>query len=534
MAFATSLSAFGIKPSSSGTNAFGQPQNQPQVGTGIFGQPTQQQPTSAFGTAATQPTSVFGTGGSIFGNNANQNQPATGTSIFGSANAQQTQPGSTSIFGAAGGQQQQQQNQNTSSIFGNPSGQQNQGNTGGGLFGNNAGQTGASNIFGNTGGQQQNQTTGSSIFGNAGQQAQSQAGSNIFGNTAGQQQQPQAGSIFGNTAGQQQNQPQAGSNIFGSTQNQAGTGPSIFGNNQNQPAQGSSIFGSTQNKGPGSFGTGGGIFGGGNQQQPQQSQGGGLFGNTTTGTTGGSLFGQTSGLTSTQAHQQNVPFTKTTKFNDLPEQTQKIFEQIDAHIQGRIQISKDLKGKSLDEEPRKAVETIRKVHNDLASVLSTLQSDKAVVDEIRAKSDQSVQDAIIATRIMDGFKNPQQNGAYLKNHAGFSLEFFNRASEEIREKLQWYKTTIEQIERRLVSAQTQAQYNPQAIVATLQAQNTTFIALAGKTAELDVQLQKIKAQYRELWRAYTGSARDPFNELDRRPGDGGGLLNGLGSLHLSR
>jgi len=73
-----------------------------------------------------------------------------------------------------------------------------------------------------------------------------------------------------------------------------------------------------------------------------------------------------------------------------------------------------------------------------------------------------------------------------------------------------------------------------AIVATLQAQNTSFVALAGKTAELDTQLQKLKVQYRELWRAHTGSARDPFNELDRRPGDGSGLLNGIGSLNLSR
>jgi hypothetical protein len=73
-----------------------------------------------------------------------------------------------------------------------------------------------------------------------------------------------------------------------------------------------------------------------------------------------------------------------------------------------------------------------------------------------------------------------------------------------------------------------------AITATLQAQNSTFISLAGKTAELDAELQKIKSVYRELWRSHTGSARDPFNEIDRRPRDGGGMLNGIGSLNLSR
>lgn len=54
--------------------------------------------------------------------------------------------------------------------------------------------------------------------------------------------------------------------------------------------------------------------------------------------------------------------------------------------------------------------------------MSTLQADKAIAEELRSKVDQSVQDTIITTRIMDGFRNPQQNGAYLKNHANFPLE----------------------------------------------------------------------------------------------------------------
>lgn len=65
-----------------------------------------------------------------------------------------------------------------------------------------------------------------------------------------------------------------------------------------------------------------------------------------------------------------------------------------------------------------------------------------------------------------------------------------------------------------------------AISSTLEAQHTTFVALASKTAALDAELQKIKALYTQLWRAKTGSMRDPFNELDR----GGGGDFGLESL----
>ena len=52
------------------------------------------------------------------------------------------------------------------------------------------------------------------------------------------------------------------------------------------------------------------------------------------------------------------------------------------------------------------------------------------------------------------------------------------------------------------------------------------MALASKTAALDVELQKIKVLYIQLWRAKTGSRRDPFNELDRGIGEEFGM-NGL-------
>ncbi len=45
--------------------------------------------------------------------------------------------------------------------------------------------------------------------------------------------------------------------------------------------------------------------------------------------------------------------------------------------------------------------------------------------EVKAKMDQTVQDTIVATRIIDGFRSPQQHGAYLKNYVNFPLEYVN-------------------------------------------------------------------------------------------------------------
>lgn len=62
-----------------------------------------------------------------------------------------------------------------------------------------------------------------------------------------------------------------------------------------------------------------------------------------------------------------------------------------------------------------------------------------------------------------------------------------------------------------------------AITSTLQAQYETFVGLANKTAVIDAELQKLKIFYTQLWRARTGSMRDPFNELDRGTGKDFGL-----------
>lgn len=64
------------------------------------------------------------------------------------------------------------------------------------------------------------------------------------------------------------------------------------------------------------------------------------------------------------------------------------------------------------------------------------------------------------------------------------------------------------------------------ITTTLQAQHTTFVSLAAKAAALDAELSKLKETYRTLWRAHTGSARDPFRDA---MGEGEFGLEGLGA-----
>ncbi|KAI0696902.1 hypothetical protein BC835DRAFT_1340107 [Cytidiella melzeri] len=320
---------------------------------------------------------------------------------------------------------------------------------------------------------------GSSIFG----QGTTQPQTSIFGNTT-QQAQPQQ---------QQQQQQQQGNSLFGG---------SLLGQQpqQNQqPSSSNPLFGST---------TG--------QQQQQTTQ---------PSSFGGFNFDRTALTTQSMG---TPLFVKSTKFNDLPDQVKRTLESIDTHISGRVQISNDLKQRKLGEEATKGQELLRSVHKELVSVITVLQNDVHHTRDLKTKTDQTVQDTIVATRIIDGFRNPQQSGQYLKTYASFPLEFFERVTEEMRTRLRWYKLTIEQIERKLASIASQSQPTPHAISSTLQAQHAIFVSLASKTAVLDAELQKIKTLYTQLWRAKTGSRRDPFNELDRGTGADFGMdgLNG--------
>lgn len=254
------------------------------------------QPSAFGGTAPTSGgfgsstgTGGFGSGGSLFGNNQQQqNKPlfgstggtgTTGGTGFGGFGQQTTSApnpfgGTTGTASPFGGQQQTgtglggfgQQNQaqaqpqtQNKGLFGGGFGANTQQQQGGGLFG---GGTAGSSLFGQNNQQQQQQPSGGSLFGGANQQTGT---SSLFG--GGTQQQGQK-SLFG--GGATGTATGTGGGLFGNTQNQQTGTSSLFGGAQNQQQQKPSLFG-------GSTGTGGSLFGG--QPSAPQSTGPSLFGN---------------------------------------------------------------------------------------------------------------------------------------------------------------------------------------------------------------------------------------------------------------
>ncbi|KAG8793701.1 hypothetical protein FRC12_001943 [Ceratobasidium sp. 428] len=357
--------------------------------------------------------------------------------------------------------------------------------------------------------------------------APSTFGGSLFGQpNATQTQTPAAGGLFGAQTQTQTQNPPATGGLFGaqpssSTTTATNTTGGLFGA---QPAASTatgaagSLFGTQPAAGAGTAATTtGGLFGTQSAAQPATTAtGGGLFGQPQTQQQPSFSFGGASTAPApTQQAQPAGPFTRTTKFNDLPDAQKKIFEELESFIQGRVQISVELKAQKLGEEIAKEGAVLEELQKSLAAASSALAADRLAADDQRTKTEQNLQDALAATRIIDGFTRPQQVGGYLASYANFPLEFFTRQVEEMKERVQRYKSTMEQIERKLTVALEShmpqpAQPSPQAIANTLRAQHQSFMVLAARIAEIDAAVQRHKTAYTTRWRAQTGSMRDPF------------------------
>ncbi|SCV72315.1 BQ2448_3852 [Microbotryum intermedium] len=350
----------------------------------------------------------------------------------------------------------------------------------------------------------------------------------------------------------------APSSLFGG--GGAGAGGGLFGAPKPAGAT-TSLFG-----GPSTDGTGGGLFGtaaAAARVSTTTQGGGGLFGapqqpgaaGTTAGLFGGAplggrqnkvgLFGcvvivflswvgkegpqqqqqqqgafQPSALTQQQQQQQQAStssLNKMTKFNDLPENVRAVIEGIDSFVRQQVHLSDQLKSRELGEEIEKTRNEWQQCSADATALSSLLLHSSNSVSALRNRLDQDAQDVEKATWIVEGFKNPQGPKAQqAKAVQTFPFEFFRNKTDEFEARLRNYKETIEQIQQHLTSPSSlSSSIDPSSIVPTLKSQTASFLALASNVASLQADLDRLKDQYRVIWRDKTGRVMDPFRERER-------------------
>ncbi|KAI8457592.1 hypothetical protein BY996DRAFT_6411533 [Phakopsora pachyrhizi] len=466
---------------------------------------------SIFGQSSTGTSSgLFGgtknASGSLFGSS---NQPTT-TNLFGSNTANQQQTNSAPSAGLFGNLNQQASGltpSTTNNIFGAQNQNTNASNVSqtGGLFGSNATTSSTLNspapggMFGATT-NSNNLLSGSGLFGSSKPLTSipapaSAATAGLFGatnnNSANTITQPPGGTgLFGSNAAQ----PSQG--LFGSSVTSTpatGTGAtSIFGNstqtsnNNSNLAQNNNIFGSLNNSQPRNLNTGtSSLFSSTSQNNNQSLASGGLFGPKNPL----SMIAPGSGVS-----QANSIFTRTTRFNDLPDDSKKQLEMLDALIQSQCRYADALKALQLGTEINEGTSLLRQVTSEMYTASASITTSSNLLDSIRQKIDADVSDLLKLSSIIESSQSNQRinNLATQSSSTSSSLPLLDPIPNPLKFQFDYFS-----------------------IVPALKAQYSTFMVLADRVAQLDTELRSLKDEYREIWRHQTGSVRDPFAEVDR-------------------
>ncbi|KNZ60189.1 hypothetical protein VP01_1599g3 [Puccinia sorghi] len=474
-----------------------------------------------------------------------QRNSTTDRNMFGATSSSASAgPSSGGLFGAA-------QPQNSGNIFASSS------NTSGGLFGasttTSTPQT-TGNLFGSSTSTTATPQTG--LFGNSNQLSnpQQQSG-NLFG--ASNQNNTASTNLFGSTNNTPNNAgASAGGSLFGSTQGTTNQNTGLFGST-NQPS-GNNIFGTSTQNTPSTN-----LFGSNNNTNLNASGVGNLFGSTqgNSSNLGNSFANKASSVPVTPASslsliasnfyplpslqnfhqnnqstnavyslmtisgvsnsvsQSNPVFTRTTRFNDLPEDAKKQLESLDAMIQTQCRHSDTLKAMQLGTEITEGTSLLRHVTSEMHATSASVKTSSNLLDSIRQSIDGDVADLLNLVAIVDAHHaqriavGAHNSADSLPNPMKFQFEFFSQKTADMEERVKRYRQTIDYVELQLKGLFDRP--SPASIVPALKAQYSTFMVLADKVAQLDAAVASLKEEYRDIWRHQTGSVRDPFAEIDQ-------------------
>ncbi|KAK1921228.1 hypothetical protein DB88DRAFT_500081 [Papiliotrema laurentii] len=359
--------------------------------------------------------------------------------------------------------------------------------------------------------------------------------------TTGTSNPPAAGGLFGGvgagqTAQQQPQAPGTGGSLFGSsglfgskpattTTGTTGAGPfgtsSLFGGQQQQQPQ------QQQQQQPGQIGTGFGsssLFGqntqqSAQQQQPQQQTN--AFGQSTTQPLFGAQGSQNVVQQSTSAAQSGMQ--GSTKFTDLPESHQKVFEDINTFI-------KQQKDKANGIDSSRIGGAIRQTSNDAQSGYRETQvlgqSHKAIAEAIKkqiAKNKEAEATLITIMTFVDAAtKSADGRQTIIRPNVDrdFPSSFFIKKAAELEERVHRYKTSISQLRRAIDSLAARSDGpSPEIIGQTIQNHQDAIVTLAGQIEHIDTRLNVCRSGFTAVYQELNHTARDPFEIERERQGE---------------
>ncbi|RUS26625.1 hypothetical protein BC938DRAFT_470511 [Jimgerdemannia flammicorona] len=213
--------------------------------------------------------------------------------------------------------------------------------------------------------------------------------------------------------------------------------------------------------------------------------------------------------------------TKSSRYIELPDVAKQQLDELDRYMQTQIRVSEHIStqikvtGEDLIAKVRTETEELAQKMDNLKG---WLERDKNLVDHLRGVVQNEFKVAEEqAVRAIDIYKQSGRQGLFA---AALRTEnYFLDLVNGFEKRMQEYRQILEEIERNLVSLSHSTHQSPQAISEIMRNQHKSFLAIAGKVAQLDDAIKRQKEQYVAYRRKYYGDDRNPFDKKKQRQED---------------
>ncbi|KAF9917344.1 Nucleoporin p58/p45 [Lobosporangium transversale] len=197
-----------------------------------------------------------------------------------------------------------------------------------------------------------------------------------------------------------------------------------------------------------------------------------------------------------------------TKYTELPSDAKNTLDQLHSFLQGQIHLSATLTARSSDSLDKISKDT-EELSKRLVTLNDALKRDTMVIQALQDKIDKELKQADSAGRIIEAYANTSHaNFLYAGNNS--AGQYFMDQCQSFEDQLRTFRSTIEDIERHLVSFNVKHPHVSHALPEVLRNQHEGFLAVAGKVALLHEEVKDKEKAYLMFRRKFFDDDSDPF------------------------
>ncbi|KAJ3282356.1 Nucleoporin p58/p45 [Borealophlyctis nickersoniae] len=173
-------------------------------------------------------------------------------------------------------------------------------------------------------------------------------------------------------------------------------------------------------------------------------------------------------------------------------------------------------------------ETTR-LEEHLRVLKNLLERDTNLIESLKREVGQELRNSDLANRSIEQLKSSGHAKYPNPNYDPYAT-YFTTFANALEKRMQQYRQTIEELETSIKNTFSQSEYTPDVLLEIMKAQDSSFLAIAGKIAALDDKISEHRKWFYEYLRKYFG---DDGRGIAAEIGDGqktGGEESSLAEL----